>query len=155
LSIQSAIGGGCNPRTISCGQTVVTNTAFNSELDAYSYAGSAGQVLSFALWGPISCDYDYMVADIYSPNGQLLTSLSSGCDVGSALNLTLTDTGTYTLLVHESLYRATSSYALSIQSAVGGGCNPRTITCGQTLNGQITKVSEIDSIELFGSAGDT
>jgi hypothetical protein len=154
LSIQSVVGGGCNTRTITCGQTVATNTDFNSQMDAYSYVGSAGQVLSIALWGPISCPYDYMVADIYGPNGQLVTNLSSVCNTGNALILTLTNTGTYTVLVHESLYRSTVSYSLSIQSATGGGCHGTPLNCGQTLNSQIVQASEIVSHDLPANAGE-
>src|ERR1022692_1739809 len=98
-SLMAVLGLLLVPRTglsasIFCGQTVTTNTSYYSELDAYSYAGSAGQVLSVALWGPTDCgaftENDSMEADIYSPSGQLLTTLVSGC-TGAALNLTLTN----------------------------------------------------------------
>ena len=77
LSLQSVTGGGCNSRAIPCGQTVSTNTTFKSQMDAFSYAGSAGQVLAVALWGPINCfnGGQAMVADVYNPNGQLMASL--------------------------------------------------------------------------------
>ena len=97
---------------------MTTNTSYYSELDAYSYAGSAGQVLSVALWGPTDCgaftENDSMEADIYSPSGQLLTTLVSGC-TGAALNLTLTNSGTYTILVHDHDYNNTGSYAISLR----------------------------------------
>ena len=153
LSLQSVIGGGCDGRTITCGQTVVTNTAFNTQMDAYSYAGTAGQVLSIALWGPITCAYDTMVADIYSPDGQLLTTLTPPCNTGGALNLTLTNSGTYTIVVHEYFYRYTASYSLSLQSVTGGGCNGRTITCGETVASSTAVNSQMDAYSYAGIAG--
>ncbi len=122
LSIQSATGGGCSPSPIACGQTVTNTTSFKSSMDAYSYLGTAGEVLSFALWGPVECNADAMQADIYNPAGQLVATVNSGCASGEAKNLSLTNSGTYTILVHENLYRVTGTYALSIQSATGGGC---------------------------------
>src|SRR5438105_1799087 len=85
--------------SISCGQTVTNTTTTVSQVDQYAYAGTAGQVLSFALWGPVSCNGGNAInADIYSPAGQLLATVNSSCDKGAALNVVLTNSGTYTIL---------------------------------------------------------
>ncbi|MGD0650272.1 MAG: hypothetical protein ABSA97_03880 [Verrucomicrobiia bacterium] len=47
LSIQSFTGGGCSSTAITCGQTLTNRVHLPSEMDAYSYAGSAGQTLAF------------------------------------------------------------------------------------------------------------
>jgi type II secretory pathway component PulC len=163
LSVQSVTGGGCDSRGISCGQTLASATTNNSEMDAYSYTGSAGQVLSFALWSSLGAGEeqgDPMVADIYSPGGQLLTSavanayyLGGGAyQGGGAVNLTLTNSGTYTILVHNVYYTYISSYAFSVQSVNSGGCNGDSIFCGETVNGQITQGSQIIGYELVANA---
>ena len=157
LSIQSETGGGCNSTPIACGQTVTGSTARQSEMDAYSYTGTAGQLLAVALWGFASCTYHYaMVADIYNPSGQLLTTLSAGScssDPGGSGTLRLSSSGTYTILVHEAGYRATGSYSLSIQSPTAGGCNSTPIACGQTVTGGTAHQSEMDAYSYTGTAG--
>ncbi len=155
MSIQSVTGGGCNGTAIACGQTVANTTTYYSQMDPYSYVGTAGQMLSLALWGPATCTSggDTTLADIYNPSGQLIASLSSGCS-GAAMNLTLTSSGIFTILDHESAYRRTVSYQMSIQSVTGGGCNGKIISCGQTINGQIRQDSQMNAYALVASAGE-
>ena len=156
LSIQSVTGGGCNSTPIACGQTVSTNTSYNSEMDAYSYAGTAGQVLSFGLYGPLNyySPYQAMNADIYSPSGQLVGTVVSGNNnTGGALKVTLTSSGIYTILVHCNNYNATGYYSLSIQSVTGGGCNSTPIACGQTVNTNTSYRSEMDAYGFVTSGG--
>ncbi len=66
----------------------------------------------------------------------------------------MTNGGTYTILVHENAYRAPGPYSLSIESVTGGGCSGTTLACGQTINGQITKASQMNSHTLVASAGE-
>src|SRR5437879_6095879 len=74
---------------IVCGQTIATNTSSGAQIDQYVYFGTAGEVLSFALWGPINCyNEDYMVADIYNTSNVFVTRLPALCSGGAALNLT-------------------------------------------------------------------
>ena len=160
LSLQTVNNGGCVSTPITCGQTLTANTSFRSEMDAYTFSGSAGQVISVSLWSALGYSYGCpIVADIYDPSGQLLASAAANYQSntgagGGAVNLTLANSGTYTVLVHDSAYIYTSSYALSLQSVTGGGCNSTPITCGQTINGQINLYSEMNSYELVASAGE-
>src|ERR1017187_413795 len=153
LSAQSVTAGGCG-RPIACGQTVGTNTTYSGQSDAYSYTGSAGQVLALGLWGPISCGSParFMAADVYSPSGQLLTTLQALCNGGGGGSLPLPSTGNYTILVHEANYRAIGSYKLSVQSR--GECSPP-LLCGQSANSQISLASEVDGLSLTAAAGAT
>ena len=153
LSIQSVTGGGCNVRgPIYCGQPPVTNsTAFNTEMDAFSYTGNAGQVLSFAFW--VGNGGNNMQADIYNPGGQLLRSLVD-YNNGSALNLTLTNTGIFTIVVHAQGYAAINNYTLSIQSVTGGGCNNTPLACGQTVSTNTSFNTQMDAYG-FGTGGGT
>jgi hypothetical protein len=97
LSLQSLTGGGCNSSNISCGETLSAGTGFNSETDAYAYAGTAGQLLSLSFyWSDIN---QFGEADIYNPSGQLVTNVSAR-DGGSAVGFSLPASGTYTILVY-------------------------------------------------------
>jgi hypothetical protein len=157
LSIQSVIDGGCDPTPIACGQTIATNTSFVTQMNAYSYAGTAGQELVIALYGPLNCNppYQTMSADIYSPSGQYLTTVTSGnCNTGAAISMTLTNSGTFTILVHAAAYNRAGGYALSIQSVTGGGCDSTPIACGQTVSGNISQAAEIDAYLIYGCSGE-
>jgi hypothetical protein len=146
LSLQSVIGGGCDSQPLSCGETLSKSTSFRSEMDAYSFSGTSGQELSLAMWaGALG-----MVADIYTPAGQLLASVSTD----TATNLTLTNTGTFTILVHQSSYAGTTSYSLSLQSVIGGGCDSQPLSCGETLSKSTSFYSEMDGYAFAANAGE-
>jgi len=153
LSIQSFTGGGCSTTAISCGQTVSNNISRKTEVDAYSYVGSAGQTLTFAFVGNGNCfnDGQTAVMDLYNPSGQKIATLNH-CGSRS-INLTLAASGTYTILVHDDDYEQTSTYALSIQSFTGGGCSTTPIVSGQTVNRNISRSAEIDAFGLGTSPG--
>ena len=145
--------------SISCGQTVANTTANASQVDQYSYVGTAGQVLAVSLWSSLSPNPNFfhpMVADIYSPDGQLLISVSQSeyytVGSGGGINLALTNTGTYTILVYNSTYAYTASYELSLQSVIGGGCAAQAISCGQTVANATTNNSEMDAYSYVGTA---
>jgi len=150
LSVQSRIGGGCNSKSLACGQTVTTNTSFNTQMDAYSYTGTAGQMLSFALfWG---CCAGTEAADIYNPSGQWVTNVTAG-NGGNAIALTLPSSGIYTILVHNVGYGNAGGYALSVQSLTDGGCGGTNLLCGGTINSNIVGHAEVDAIAVPGGAG--
>src|SRR4051794_2267427 len=88
---------------IACGRSVSGVTTIISQVDIYTLNGTAGQKVSFAMYGPITCANSghAMDADIYGPDAHLLATIASPCDSGAALSLTLTNSGTYTILVHE------------------------------------------------------
>jgi len=89
-------------------------------MDAYNYTGTAGQMLSLAFYWGFGSGLHPGRADIYGPNGQLMTNVLTA--FGSAINFTPPDSGTYTILVHAAGYEVTANYSVSIQSVTGGGC---------------------------------
>src|ERR1039458_5812715 len=116
---------------------------------AHDVAGTTGQRLSFAFWGSRSGPS----ADIYSPSGQPLATIYGVANgEPGAVNLTLTNSGTYTILVHAVNYDVTGSYGLSIQSITGGGCNSTPVVCGQTVNMSISTQAQIAAYG-FGTGG--
>ncbi len=163
LSLQSVEGGTCS-KPISCGQTIGSNTTFDAEMDTYSYVGTSGQVVSVSMYGPLGCACSINMpisADIYSPGGQYLTSVTTayygGCNClynGGATTLTLTNSGTYTILVHAAAYNASGAYSLSLQSVTGGGCNSTPIACGQTASSATTNDAEVDAYSIDGCSND-
>ena len=156
MSLQSVAGGGCDSTPIACGQTVSTNTSYNTEMDAYSCVGTAGQLLTIGLYGPINrySPYQAMSADIYTPSGLLLSTAGSGnYNTGGALTVTLPDSGVYTILVHANNYNGVGAYSLSLQTLTGGGCNGTPIVCGQTVATNTSYNTEMDAYSYAGTAG--
>src|ERR1035438_4989248 len=137
--------------SISCGQTVTNTTTIPTHIDQYSFAGTAGQVVSIAFsWTSGSGG----TADIYTPSGQIWTNVLADSNGGHAINVTLPASGTYTILVHSDLYSVTATYRLSIQSPTGGGCNSTPIACGQTVSTNTSSITEMDAYG-FDTCGGT
>jgi hypothetical protein len=153
LSLQSVNNGGCSSQTITCGQTLASSTGTNSEMDAYSYTGSAGQVVSIGFWWGNNNGNLSGTVDIYNPSGQWVTKVPASCP-GGTVNFTLPSSGAYTILVHATGYNVTASYNLSLQTVNNGGCNGITIPCGQTINGQISLKSQMNGYEMVANAGE-
>jgi hypothetical protein len=154
LSIQSFTGGGCGGTAIACGQTVTNSIPSATKADAYGFEGVAGQNLavSFAGYGDCTFYGNNAQMDFYDPTGHKITTLKH-CGVRST-NLTLTASGTYTLLVHDANYGATTTkYSLSLQSFTDGGCEGRFISCGQTVTNSIQFPSTTDGYGYQGGAG--
>ena len=98
-----------------------------------------------------------MNADIYNPSGQLVGTAAGSCNNGGSCNVVLTNTGTYTILVHDNGYYysgATASYSMCLQTVNNGGCNGISLPCGQTINGQISLTSQMNDYELVANAGE-
>src|SRR5207247_5527936 len=107
---------------IVCGQTITGSITNSTQIDQYTFNGTAGQTLALGFVGSgngFCNDGKDATMDLYL-GGQKITSLSH-CGVRST-NLTLAASGTYTILVHDDDFAQTSTYALSIQSFTGGGC---------------------------------
>src|SRR2546426_255871 len=121
---------------ISCGQTITSSISEASEIDQYTYSGTAGELIRFAFYAPVDCYYgNQHTAEIYNPSGQLIATLN---DCGLRSTILTIGTGTYLILVHGAHYSETGNYGLSIQSVINGGCNSTMVACGQTQIGNIS-----------------
>jgi hypothetical protein len=80
----------CQTR-IACGQIVSHTTTTDSEVDQYTYAGTAGETISLAFWWSNGSGYGQ--ASIYDPTGQFLTDVT-GDNSGGSTTLKLPSTGT-------------------------------------------------------------
>ena len=138
---------------IACGQTVTGKTMTGSQMDQYSYAASAGQLLIVALnSGDDCCGNRFIQADIYDPNGQLWKSITPGGPPSISVSPTLT--GTYSILVHSPAYNDLGSYSLSVQRVTAGGCGGMSLACGQTVSGRTTDPTQMKPYALVASAGE-
>jgi len=137
LGIQSVIGGGCNGTPVVCGQTVSTNTSFNTEMDAYGFGTDGGTVfLSFSGAG-----YSGAQFDLYDPMGNKVFTGTPG----TAMNTNLV-AGSYTLLVHDANYSGTGSYGFTVTCPFpicNYSINPTSISVGPgAANGTVHVTAE-------------
>ena len=92
--------------TILGGQTVSNTTTTTTQVDQYSYTGTAGQILLVGF----NWSNGTGTAEIYSQSGQLLTNVTASAG-GKGLNFTLPSSETYMILVHDSSYNAVATYS--------------------------------------------
>ena len=133
--------------SISCGQTLTGNLGSVVQRDAYSFSGNAGEAViatSVGTSGGVSA-----IARLYSPSGVFLAANGGG---NSALASVLPTTGTYTIVVSDSGLNNTGTYEVSLQFSTGK-CS-KSISCGQTLAGNLSGVSQLDTYSFSGNAGE-
>src|SRR5579872_839783 len=84
---------GLSQTPIVCGQTISNNLPGATQTVTYTYAGTAGQVVSLAFyWG---CSAGSGSADVYFPGATSpSTNLTASCGA-KAIKLTLPNSGTY------------------------------------------------------------
>jgi len=64
----------------------------------------------------------------------------------------MTNSGTYTILVHSAGYNDTAGYSLEIQSYTNGGCSGNEIVAGKTVGATTGQNAEIVSYGYSGNA---
>ena len=124
---------------IICGDTVTNFTATGFG-DQYTFSASAGDVVSFQMTGQNG--YDTFL-ELYNPHRGLIASDDdSGGSLNARLQLTLTESGTYSLIAR-GYAGMLGSYSLEMRCGSEAGTIARlphnaydkgAITCGQTVN---------------------
>src|SRR2546423_557068 len=128
-------------------------------MDAYRFGTNGGQVVLLRWEVHRGGAASSLRADAYHSNAKLICSMTYPCTSatvggGNVVNLTLTNSGTFTVLVHSSAYILTGSYAVSIQTVTGGGCNSQSLSCGQSVSASTSFQSQMDAYG-FGTGGGT
>jgi len=165
---------------IVCGQSVQATTTTPTQVDTYTFSAAAGDVMSVSVGGPNRFSSFGVVAVLRSPTNQILsfrdiydqTAQSPLCGVHETCETSapLPLTGTYTLQVSDFQKDATGTYSLTLDSVGGtwnGGSNgppspacgnvtdgTSTISCGQTVNGNLDVHADADTYTFLAHAGD-
>ncbi len=139
-----------SPVPIALGQTLSSSITTPAEMDTYTFAASAGDMVlvrmsksSGTLWPGIA---------VYSPDGTRLCETYSSSTAVIA-SCTLTSTGTYSILAYDYFGTGTSDYSLYLQRLNNPG-SLVSIALGQTSSGSITTPAEMDTYTFTASAGD-
>ncbi len=99
------------PTALACGQTLSGTIGATDEMDQYTISATAGDVVTITttkVSGTVT-----LWVELYSPSGVLITS-------GSVSGKTLTETGTYTVVVRDVSNTNAGDYNISWQKS--GGC---------------------------------
>ncbi|MEE8347118.1 MAG: hypothetical protein V3S20_07210, partial [Dehalococcoidia bacterium] len=136
-----------NATPISYGDTASGTINPRAEMDAYTFTGSAGDIVLVRMWSWAPEVW------LYDEDGSYLTGAKGG--VGSSfahvLDYTLPSDGTYTILAGR--WQETGGYSLHLQR-VNNPANPTSIFCGDSVSGTIDPRAEMDAYTFTGSAGD-
>ena len=143
---------------IGCGQLVTNEIRAPYETDAYSFAANAGDAVVFAakrLTGDL-CG----AAMLCDPTGRRLVGTAdfgAGCGANST-NITLTTTGTYTIIVYDrapagGLGQNTGGY-VTYWFKINSACNGLLLACGEKFDAAISGRGDVDYFSLVADAGD-
>ncbi len=108
-----------HPQRIGIGQTLRSTLAPN-EFQMWVFSGAAEQDMSFTLLPIREHDDDFRpIGELYTPEGNLLARLDITDGINVLRNLTLPQTGNYTLWITDDGTDNSGEYALSVQQLGG------------------------------------
>jgi YD repeat-containing protein len=132
----------CNSAAVSCGATAQASLDGAGEVNAWTFTAAAGDVMTFRLNVTNSASQFSPRLEIFDPLGR--TVLASG----SSFSGTLTNAGTYTLLVsYNSGTSRTGDYWLAA-AKLNNGCGASAVNCSDLLTSSISAIEEIDTYTI-------
>ena len=131
---------------ISCGQTLANKLIQRAQLDAYTFAGNAGERVRIAIDEPSSSSAGLTVT-LYTQAGTLVAQASGKPAVID--NVSLPAPGNYTIVV--SVVISPTTYNVSLVFTTGR-CGTA-ISCGQTLTNKQIQRAQLDAYTFAGNAG--
>ena len=145
----------CGTTPLSCGQLVATSIGAALELDLYALEFAAGDEVTIRMVMTSSIGFSPRV-ELYAPDGTLLTT-ASGSSIGSGsaarIDITLSTSGIYTLIVNDSGQTRSGNYSLVWQRP-NNPCGTTPLSCGQLVATSIGAALELDLYALEFAAGD-
>lgn len=138
----------CNTVPIVCGTPQSGSIDAVAELDAFTFSGAAGDVITLIRLTSTTANFNLRY-QLYDPDGLLIfISISS-------TTIALPKTGTYTILVSYNFGSSqTGGYNLVFQRTKNP-CNAMSIMECQSLKGSIDATGELDAYVFNGIAGQT
>jgi len=137
-----------NATPLNFSETIAGTIDVPGEMDNYTFSAQAGdQIIA-----RIGSSWSYHAQlQLYAPNGTLIDE-----DYGyrtCILEITLTDTGIYTLLASDKNGDDTGDYGIFLQR-INNPVNATPLGFGETVAGNTTQRAEMDAYTFTGEAGD-
>ena len=155
----SPIDSGTIPSTnstvaLTSGQTVNTAIDFLGDTDGYTIHGDVGDRLFVSVGETVSSTSFNLGVFIYEPDGGLVSSVDNDWTGITFTNLTLDETGTYTIIVRDLSGDVAGDYTLTavVVDEVVDVDNVG-LTSGQTESGTLS-LGDIDTYTISGEAGE-
>ena len=146
------LNGPGNSSPLSFGQTLSSNISIGTEMDSFTFSGTAGDRVMIA--GAMTSGLLDPQVRLYGPDGIMLCQAYSGSGGMAEINdCPLPSNGTYTILFADYYYSETGNYGLYLQRLN----NPESYTVlayGQSTGGDISIVPEMGTYTFSGEAGE-
>jgi len=139
--------------SVGCGTLTSASITAAGEIDRYSFAGHAGQIISLAL----ASTGGFANNSLSSTSAELTVFAPSGATAGtirsnSQAHFALTETGLYTIRVRATNLTRTGSYNMNLECLIPAvGAVP--LACGTLASGQIAAAAQVDLLTFSGQAG--
>jgi len=138
-----------NATPLNFGETIAGTIDVPGEMDNYTFSAQAGDQI-IAHMG--SSWINFAQLQLYAPNGTLIEE-----DYGSrtcTLEITLVDTGIYTLLASDKNGDDTGDYGVFLQK-INNPVNATPLGFGETITGNISQLVEMDTYIFSAEVGDS
>lgn len=136
---------------LSCGSLVSGTISAAGQVDQYTYAAEAGQIVTLTLAG-FNSGYPYYnaaTATLYNPSGSAQKTFGAN----NQEQISLASTGTYLIQVYASDYSSTGNYSLGLDCRKP--IQPSMpLSCGELPNGNIAASAQVDQYTYSGTAGE-
>ena len=133
--------------TISCGQTLPGNISDKAAMVTQKFSGNAGEAVQIT--GVTTSGTLCTRTNLYNPAGGLMGT--TGCNSSNG-PFVLPSTGSYTILVYDDNFQDSGGYNLNLQFLTGRCAG--SISCGQTLPGNISDKAAMVTKKFSGNAGE-
>jgi len=138
--------------SLSFGTTVNGSTEVPAEMDVYTISADAGDAI---LARAVSHSSFYPQIRLYHPNGTLLQRVSAWWNIRNYTDLsaTITEPGSYTLMLQDALRSGTGSYSFYLQNTKNP-VNSTQIAFGQVINASLEDFVRLDAYTFPATSGD-
>ncbi|MCB0522374.1 MAG: PPC domain-containing protein [Lewinellaceae bacterium] len=134
---------------INYGDDLTSSILVLGEEDTYTFSGTSGDKIIIRMRG-ISSSFEACLT-LKNPSNAVV---SSSCAGGlSEINVTLTETGTYTIVAADDLGDDTGNYGLSLQ-ILNNAAYTQALPCGNDLTVSINHLAGMESFSLAINNGD-
>jgi cysteine-rich repeat protein len=156
LSVATAAAQAQTP--LACGADTVATIGVNGEVDTYSFAGVAGEVIAISVSESVADTFFEPCWRLFDPSAAPVTGLicapASSAAGTVAQVITLAATGTYTIGVSEEQGTRTGSYQINWHGlAASNGCGAAANLCGDIAAG-VVPGGDIDTYTFTAAGGE-
>lgn len=151
------LNGGCGGPTVSCGSAADGQVTAALNLYSFSLQANAGDVYLLRVARSTTAGAFYAAAEIYDPNGKLLSAITPNSVTQHALatgSATFPNPGTYLVLVKGPPDSSTGSFSLSATLQNRPCTGAPALACSAIVDGAINGLLRTSVYSLAASAGD-